>query len=306
MNLTLSRIATIDIIVALFVIMMFYFMYEFVEHLQGLPPIKTLIPWMLLCGVSLGLSIATKWTGVYAAVGVAIIFFYFLFGEIGGVNKIKENSGYLIRLALICVVCFIIIPLSIYVCSYIPFTKVYTDKGLIGHAIANGKLMLNYHSDTIFDHPFSSPWYSWLIDGRPLWDSIARFENGKISSVATFGNPLILWLGLVAIFHQIYMWMCKKNRTSGFLVIAYASVVLPWLFIKRTVFIYQYFLGILILVLMLAYSVSMLKNKKQWMVALSIVNIGLLVLYFPILTGVKIDEAFVKQVLEIMNRWKFA
>lgn len=305
MNLTLSRIATLDIIIALFVMVMFYFTYEMIYHMKGLPAIKTFLPWVFVGGIALGLSIATKWTGVYAAVGVAVIFFYFLWEELEGLKGVKEHSCYLMLLAVVCVLCFIAIPLTIYVCSYVPFAKVYTDKGLIGHAISNGQLMLDYHSNAMKGHPFSSQWYEWLIDKRPLWDSITRLPDGRINSVATFGNPLILWIGLAAVFHNIYLWMCKHNRTSGFLVIAYASVLLPWLFIKRTVFIYQYFLGILVLIMMLSYSVQMLRKKKQWMIALSVVNIGLLILYFPVLTGLSVDADFVKQVLEIMDSWTF-
>ena len=39
---------------------------------------KTLIP-LGLCGISMGLGIATKWTGIYAALGLAVLFFWVLF-----------------------------------------------------------------------------------------------------------------------------------------------------------------------------------------------------------------------------------
>lgn len=306
MTLTLSRIATIDIIVALFVVLMFAFMYGVVQHIKGFPPVRKTLPWMLCCGISMGLAVATKWTGVYAAVGIAIIFFYFLFGELSGFRGIREHSAYLIRLAGACVVCFIAIPLVIYVCSYVPFAQVYTDKGLIGHAISNGQLMLAYHSKTIFDHPYSSQWYEWLIDKRPLWESAAYLPDGTVRSVATFGNPLILWTGLAAVLHQIYLWIRKKNRISAYLVIAYASVLVPWMFIKRTVFIYQYFLGILILILMLAYSFSLLKRKRLWMTLFAAVNIGLCIMYYPVLTGLPVNVDFVNKVLEMLPSWSFA
>ena len=107
--------------------------------------------------------------------------------------------------------------------------------------------MLSYHSVTVFEHPYSSEWYEWLWDKRPLLDSYSILSRDKISTVATFINPLLCWGGFVALFHQIYLWKTRRSNNSVFLVLAYVSVMLPWLFIHRTVFIYQYFLGMIFL-----------------------------------------------------------
>ena len=53
--------------------------------------------------------------------------------------------------------------------------------------------MLTYHESTVFDHPYSSEWYEWIWMKRPLLDAYTTLPDGKISVVATFGNPLIWW-----------------------------------------------------------------------------------------------------------------
>ena len=66
MHFTLSRIATIDIIVAFFILGMFYFMYAFVVSEKR--------RYLLLAGLFTGLGCATKWTGIYALCGLFVVF----------------------------------------------------------------------------------------------------------------------------------------------------------------------------------------------------------------------------------------
>ncbi|MDY3917777.1 MAG: phospholipid carrier-dependent glycosyltransferase [Candidatus Limivivens sp.] len=306
MHFTLSRIATLDILVAFFVLLMFYFMYLFVSS-GG--PNKSLCRQMLylfLCGCSMALAVSTKWTGVYAAAGIAVLFFVSLWEKIGGKDGIQVHKRYLIYLSIGCCVFFIAIPLTVYVLSYIPFTKVYTDKGLLQAAIDNAKLMFGYHVDTVFEHPYLSEWYEWLVDRKPLLDSYTVLEDGYISTIATFGNPLVWWGGLIALVHQFYLWRVQKCKNARYLILAYFSTLLPWLFIHRTVFIYQYYLSSMTLILMIGNSVVHLKKGKKIMILLSVVSISLFFLFYPVISGSPVKADYVNQVLEWMHTWKFA
>lgn len=306
MNLTLSRIATIDILVALFVLLMFYFMYLFCVKCDTEKNFKVQALTLGLCGISMALAISTKWTGFYGVLGIAVIFFIWLWRNIGGFKGIKKNRSYLVRLAVVCCISFILIPFLIYTLSYIPFMKVYKDKGLLKAMIDNGKLMLSYHSTTVFEHPYSSEWYEWLFDIKPLLDSYTTLKDGNISTIATFCNPLLAWGGLAALFHQFYLWRCEKCRNAQFLILAYCSMVMPWLFIHRTVFIYQYFIGFLIIILMIGNSMIHLKKGKKYMIITASISIALFILFYPVLTGIGVKYNFVNMVLEWMMTWRFA
>lgn len=306
MNFTLSRIATIDILVAFFVLLMFYFMYCFVRNLSMERMDCRQICQLLFCGCAMACSISIKWTGIYGAVGVAVIFFSFLIGKMNGIKNSKEHKIYLTRLAVVCILCFCVLPLSVYVISYIPFTRVYTDKNLIQTAIDNGKLMLNYHSKTVFDHPYASPWYDWLIDKRPLLDAYAVYPDGTISAIATFINPLLCYLGLASLVHQFYLFRCRQCSNAKFLLIAYGSVVLPWLLVHRTVFIYQYFIGSLILLLMITNSICHMKKSSLLMGIVATASIAIFILFYTVLSGAKIDYNYVNQSLEWLSSWSFA
>lgn len=306
MNTTLSRIATIDILVAFFSMLMFFCMYGYIQALSENKPMWQQRLWLLSGGISMGLAVAIKWTGVYAAAGIAVLFFWFLLEHIGGIKGIKEHRSFLVKTGLWCVLCFIVIPFGIYTLSYLPFVKVYPDKGLFGHMIANAALMLSYHSSCVFDHPYSSEWYQWLYGSKPLADSRVYFADGTVSVVMTFLNPLLAVGGLIALLHQIYLWKRKHCRRALFLIIAYASMLLPWLFVHRTVFVYQYFISSLILVPMIGNSVSVSRHRKRNILVLSGISIALYVLYYPVLTGQSIRVDFVNQVLEVLADWNIA
>lgn len=306
MNFTLSRIATLDILVAFFVLLMFAFMFGFVKALERRKSLKIQFLWLFLCGLAMAVAISVKWTGVYAAVGIAVIYFVNVYKYVGGYRNISRQWKYLVKLAVASTVFFIVFPLTVYVLSYIPFTKVYTDKGLIQTAIDNGKLMLSYHSATVFEHPYSSEWYEWLWDKRPLLDAYSVLNGDKISVVATFINPLLCWGGFAALFHQIYLWKTRRSNNAVFLVLAYASVMLPWLFIHRTVFIYQYFLGMLFMVLMLANSFSHCLKGRKYMIVTGVISSMLFLLFYPVLSGMAVNIHFVNQILEWLPTWSLA
>lgn len=304
MNLTLARIATLDIIVALFVMGMFAAMYGYAKAVEEEKTIRRQYGWLLLSGVFMATAVASKWTGIYASTGLAVLFFVILY-ENGMLNDCKRNWKRLGQLALWCVLCFIVIPGTVYLLSYIPFARIYTDKNLLENAISNAQLMLSYHNSTVFAHPYASEWYEWLIDKRPLLDAYHVYKDGSICTVSTFLNPLTCFLGLVACVHQYYLMKKYKDRNAKYLGICYLSVMLPWLFIHRTVFIYQYFLGGLLLPFMIANSFRYLKNSRRKMIITGVVSVLLFLMFYPVLAGIQIPYQNAHQVLQWTKNWVF-
>lgn len=300
MHYTLSRIATIDMIAAFFILMMFYFMYCFTQE-------KTLsgqYVWLLLCGISTALAVSTKWTGVYAAVGIAVIFFADVLEKCAENVGVMRNIPLLSKLFAVCVVSFIIIPAAVYSLSYIQFSEVYTDKSFIGHAVSNSAYMLTYHSGAKAPHQYSSEWYEWLIDKQPLLDSCKITADDRISTVATLGNPLILLIGLTAFLHNFYLWRVKKSKTSRVLVIAFLSMLMPWLFIHRTVFIYQYFVCITLFCPMICACLMRMKKPMRNGAVLLCASFALFVMFFPVISGTASDRGYVHW-LEWLPTWVF-
>lgn len=293
MHFTLSRIATIDITVGLFLMAVYYFMFCFITTEKKY--------YLWLDGISLALAVSTKWTGFYAAVGIAILFFLWFFETYR--KHLREKKKEILELVVICVLAFICIPGVVYTLSYIPFVRVYPDKNLFQHVISNGQLMLNYHSHVISAHPYESQWYEWIADRVPLLDAYNVLPDGKISVVKTFLNPITAWGGIPATCYCVYCWRCKNDKTARTLVIGYLSMLLPWLAIHRTVFIYQYYGSSLFLVMCICYAANQIKRnqcRKIFMICLA--SIFLFGCFYPVLSGYPVSETYLRQ-LAWLPRW---
>ena len=78
MHFTQTRIATIDSYAVFWIMLMYLFMFRYVKmnfHRESLG--RTLVP-LGLCGVTMGVAWATKWIGIYASAGLALLFFWSL------------------------------------------------------------------------------------------------------------------------------------------------------------------------------------------------------------------------------------
>lgn len=339
MHYTLSRIGTIDIIIAFFLLAMFYSMYAVLAKVEENAPemerllateektaeqkekVKKLMRqegWrILVSGFVTALAIATKWTGLYAAAGLAVMIVIYLSWHYKTWETWKQNRRHLLFLFLSCVVSFIMIPLLIYCLSFWPYLKLEEGKNLIQIAWEQSNNMFHYHKGITETHPYMSEWYEWLWDKRPLLDAFEGLSGREvytISSVATFGNPLVWFIGSVALLYNVYLWRVKKDRTAELLVIAYLSMLLPWLLVHRTVFIYQYFGCVLVMPALIANAMRTLdrgtvkcQRRLRWTGILLTVLAGLLfIVFFPEISGMECTSAYANDVLEWLPSWVFA
>lgn len=225
MHFAQTRIATIDSFVVLFIILMYLFMYMYIStNFYKKAFWKTLVP-LGLSGLFMGFAIASKWTGLYGAVGLAILFFSSLYNrykEFKNANKlidtlnptqktekalldniIKNFKKYTLITLGFCALMFIIIPLIIYALSFIPYYKLQAVNGdWFQVLISNQVGMFNYHTSSLSGGPPPSPWYEWPLIIKPIWFYMApEIANpSNVESISSFGNPIIWWSGFVSCF----------------------------------------------------------------------------------------------------------
>ena len=108
-----TRMATVDGFLVLFVLLSTLFMKDYVD-LEKNAPIKQKAKYLLLSGFFIGCAITTKWTGLYAALALAIIFFVDIFKEREDKRKRKINYNKASKAVLICMVLLSLIPIAIY------------------------------------------------------------------------------------------------------------------------------------------------------------------------------------------------
>lgn len=318
MHFAQTRIATIDGYTAFFVILMYYFMAEY--YLQkpfALSYRKALKP-LFLCGLCFGLGVAVKWSAVYGAPGLALLFFLTKAREYEAYRMEMERpqgrraswteqfwSLYIQRTLLWCVLFFVLIPAGIYFLSYIPYLQV---PGMTVSDILNyQRQMYHYHSRLTATHPFTSPWWSWPLMIRPIWYYRGvDLPAGMASTIASFGNPAVWWPGIPAAFYGIKAAL-KGNRALMLVIVAIAAQYLPWILVPRIAFIYHFFPILPFVMLTLVYAWKVLLEQgwpKSCLYGYLVLAAVLFLMFYPAVSGLVVPEDYIR-FLRWFDTWVF-
>lgn len=307
MHYTQTRIATIDSFPVFFILLSYLFMVRYMQtdvfaaeenpRLMSRSFLRTLIP-LLLSGLCMGLSIASKWIGMYSAVGLALLFFITIYRQwrvsylaSGEEESTLDGRGLIARqftlkriliTCLFCVGFFILIPCVIYYLCYIPYLSPsgpVTIKRVIDAQIG----MLNYHSTPGLgmDHPFQSPWWQWPFILKPMWFAQDKYEPaGYASTIMCMGNPWIFYVGALAMAAVLVVFLCRmvkprfacsidvdeddQGMTVMVVCIGFLAQYLPWVLVPRSMYIYHYFASVPFIILSTALCIRWLGKANRW------------------------------------------
>ena len=303
MHFVQTRIGTTDSFLCLFILLEYLFMYKYVIS-SSLPLRKRLWP-LFWSGLFMGMAISIKWSGVFAAVGLAIIFFASLIIEI---VKNKKWTKYNTIIILCCVVFFILIPAIIYILSYIPFYIVENPEIKdIPSFFAFQQKMFNYHNDLKSTHSYSSEWYTWPITQKSVFYWNGKTNSGLSSKIALLGNPLIFWFSIPCMLFTLIMAISKRKFKYWFLIIAIVSMMVPYLKITRIMFLYHYFPVLPFAMLSIVAFMHWLCEKINYnfpMYGFVISILAIFILFYPIYSGLPVPNAYLEN-LKWLNTWKW-
>ena len=321
MHFTQTRIATIDSYAVFWIMLMYLFMFRYCQMSWNRESLgKTLVP-LGLCGVTMGIAWATKWVGLYASAGLAILFFWTVFRRMreafalrraGQAKQFSQNMKNLIITLAFCVLFFIVIPVLIYYFSYYWLlrpegVRTFGDmlsSERVNRVIELQKSIYGYHAGLGGDtHYFRSPWYQWPIIWWPMWyySGTGFMPEGMISSISCMGNPAVWWFGLAAIlFVTVRMcWVRRASRKDVMVVIGFASQFLPWVIVPRSTFIYHYFASVPFIICASALLLDAIRKKNEK--AFSAVSGGLLAAalilfaaFYPLESGLPCSRDYAK------------
>ncbi len=319
MHFSLTRIGTIDSYPVFFIICMYYFMYTFGESAlkwakgENISYRKLMMP-LFIGGISMGLGCASKWTAVYASVGLAIEFFIIMFmayknsKNTPGRNFIK----FFVYTCLLCIPFFIIIPGIIYTLSYLPISMVEGYGNVFETMWNNQEYMLAYHSELGGTHPYSSKWYTWPFVYRPMWAYQApevSIMPDQIGCISIFQNPLLSWLGICALIYSLFIGVLKKDKRVLFLVVGFLAQYVSWIFVKRYALQYHFFASMPFIILFVIYAIADLEKrfKRFGYISVSIVAVCLLMflMFYPVISGVPTTRFYADTFLTWFNSWVF-
>lgn len=284
-----TRMGTVDSHLVLFILLAVYFMYEFIGEEK--------VRYLFLSGLMFALSISVKWTGFYGGLGLAIVYFLYLFK-----NK-KFNTEYIVKGSVF----FVVIPLIIYCSIYLLFPNnlLYTNN--LKNIKIEQKKMYIYHSRLEEGHAFSSKWYTWPFSYKPVWYHQEIYNSQVKETISGVGNLIIWIMSIFGIIYSFLKCILKKDKISLFLIIIFLSLWLPYAFIGRVMFLYHYFPALLFAILCL---VNLLKDINEDYDCKYIIPIFLLlsiiffIIYYPVVSGMPISREFVDK-LDLFNLWCF-
>ena len=300
MHFVQTRIATIDTYAVFFILLMYLGMAVFLmtDSLKALA----------LSGISFGLGCACKWTCVYAGAGLAVLWAGYWIGHR------KRGFPAFVKNCLFCVGFFVVMPCLIYYLAYIPSGRAAGIKGVFNReyldiVLSNQTYMFTYHAGLVAEHPYSSRWYQWLLDIRPILYYLQYFDDGSRSSFGAFLNPVLCWGGLLALAVCLYRAIFRLDRTAMFILIGYLAQLLPWVLVTRLTFAYHYFPCCVFLVLAIGYVFRLMEDGtphcRVYLWGFAGLSAAVFVLFFPALTGLRVDNAAATQLMGWLPTWPF-
>lgn len=311
MHFTQTRIATIDTYGVFFALVSFLFMWRWITAPYDWS-IKKTWPDLALSGLGFGLGCASKWTVLYAGVGLALLWLLRIVLQCRAKGACYGME--ILRTVLLSALFFVVIPAVIYVLSYIPYGLA---RGMhMPDMLAQGdyyKLvwdnqvyMFTYHSGVHQAHPYSSRWYEWALDLRPILYYLEYTDTTKYA-LGAFNSPLVSWAGLVALFAMIPAFLKRRHPAAVLIWVGYLCQMLPWVIITRTTFAYHYFGSSLFLVLAISFVLDELitRNPKNDKLAYGFagLEVGLFALFYPVLSGVAAGVPYCLNFLKWLPRW---
>lgn len=118
-------------------------------------------------------------------------------------------------------------------------------------------------------HEASSPWYTWPIMKHPieLWENSDR----RPAMIILLGNPVVWWGSGIAVLIAAAMFARQRQRMGGgddrfalaFLLGGFLLNFLPFIAIRRLMFIYHYLFALMFLVMLAAMALGALAGWNE-------------------------------------------
>jgi dolichyl-phosphate-mannose-protein mannosyltransferase len=250
--------------------------------------------WILLTAAAVlaGMAASTKWTGLTT---LGVIGFAWL------ARTLRQRVSW--RLALPQTVILLAVPALVYVGTfalhfqllphsgpgdafmsqrfqstlagnpqYDPAAQVsFTDKFIeLNLALRDYNLSLDNST-----HPYSSHWLSWPVLQRPVYYWTGTSTTGEHEYIYLLGNPVIWWGLLAGVVVVALAWTRNPARfdrhrgSMALLGLAWVANYLPFVLIRRPMFLYHYFFAFLFCLAAVSIGLGLLagwmtEDKKVW------------------------------------------
>ncbi|MEM7009327.1 MAG: phospholipid carrier-dependent glycosyltransferase [Thermodesulfobacteriota bacterium] len=276
----LSRITMVDIFIANFVLLASLFVVKFARSRKTI--------YLLLTGAFCGATMSVKWSGVYVTEFLAgVSFFLLYYFEVYSTNS--QGSSYvksLLNLFPRMIVAFGVVPLLVYMATYIPF---FYFGNSISDFVNLQSSMFGYHGGVTDNHPYFSQWWTWPLMLKPVY---FHFEDlgGMHSHIYAMGNPFIWWTGCAFVIIGVIQAVRKESLGLIFVLASFFAFWLPWALSPRKItFLYHFLPSLLFLLIISSYFLNIVWNRsKLGKIAVAVyilIAAGTFYYFYPVVSG---------------------
>ena len=117
-------------------------------------------------------------------------------------------------------------------------------------------------------HPYCSSAISWAVLARPVGYYFQNNIDGYFRVVQGLGNPILWWFSTLTIVGISIASILPKSRQfanigiTNYLLLGYFSNYVPWLIVKRCLFLYHYMSAAMFSFVVLAWLVCQMLSQK--------------------------------------------
>ncbi|SDM35129.1 Dolichyl-phosphate-mannose-protein mannosyltransferase [Allokutzneria albata] len=261
----MSRMAMLDIVLAFFVLAAFVFLLADRDQVRDRLAVAVREGWVndsgrgprlgfrwyrFLCGVSLGLACATKWSGLYwiAAFGLMMVVWDGSARRAAGVRH--PWSGALRRDLVLGLWALVVVPVLVYLgCWWAWFAS---ETGVDRHLVDSWQFVfppalrslwgysanvLDFHEHLVTtpgqQHQWESKPWTWPMGLRPMlyhWDGTTTGcgESSCVSATMLIGTPAMWWPALPMIGWSLWRMTARLDWRYAAVLVAYLAGLLPW------------------------------------------------------------------------------
>lgn len=184
-------------------------------------------------------------------------------------------------------VCLLVLPVGVYVISYLPWAFVEGHQIVAGWPaghegqtlVALTGEMYRYHNNLTAAHAASSPWWAWPLNLKPVWFYQGSYAGDTAAAIYNAGNVAIWWMGIPAMAFVAYQAFKRRSLALALVLIAFLAQWVSWARIDRAAFQYHYYTSLPLVVMALAYFAAEVwhgASRRTWLLARVAAGIALL------------------------------